>query len=95
MNVASELGLGPTRILTKLSDGTTRLTVTPPAFLGRPSTHIVLTEEQVDRYHIWQTTGMLIQEAFPELSLDQREIILTGLGEEDFKEIFKDEEDEE
>lgn len=49
-----------------------------------------VTEEQIDNYLI---KGMLIQEAFPNLTPDQREFIMTGITDEEWNETFKDDED--
>lgn len=37
--------------------------------------------------------GMLSQKAFPKLNVDQREFIMTGLTQEDWKDILPDQED--
>ena len=42
-------------------------------------------------YALWQK-GVSIQKAFPELTPDQREILLTGLHPECWEDIFKEEE---
>jgi hypothetical protein len=96
MSVLSKLGLGPKRVVTKNDDGTFTMAVFPPPWAGYEpgfSNSIILTEAQVNKYHEWNTSGLLIQEAFPELTDSQREIILSGLGDKEFEELAKDDED--
>jgi hypothetical protein len=50
-----------------------------------------ITEEQMSN---WQN-GMLIQEAFPHLSPGDREFILTGSTNEEWDDLFSDDEDPE
>jgi hypothetical protein len=59
--------------------------VTPPVMLGYPARTIHLTEDQHERYRKWITsTGMLIQEALPDLSPSMRECLMTGLSDDSF-----------
>ena len=39
----------------------------------------------------WMSNGMLIQDAMPDLTLEQREFLISGLTPEEFKELYKDE----
>ena len=48
--------------------------------------HLPITQDMLDR---WEQ-GELIQDAFPHLSIEDREFIKTGLTAEDWKELFKD-----
>lgn len=48
-----------------------------------------ITEDQIDLYN----AGELIQRAFPNLSDDQREFILTGITADEWDEVFPEEED--
>lgn len=48
-----------------------------------------ITEEQIKKFK----DGALIQNAFPNLTADEREFLLTGYTPEDWKEMFPDEED--
>jgi hypothetical protein len=51
-----------------------------------------ITQEQIDA---WKS-GVLIQNAFPQLSASAKEFILTGMTDEEWDELFGDEpEDEE
>jgi hypothetical protein len=96
MNVADKLGLGPKRVLSRNEDGTFTLKVSPPAWAGFDpdySSSIVLTEDQVKRFCEWQDTGILIQNAFPELTASQREIILSGIEDKDFQKLAPEDED--
>lgn len=43
-----------------------------------------ITQQQIDNY----TNGMHIHKAFPNLSADQREFILTGCTKEEWDEMF-------
>ncbi len=49
-----------------------------------------ITQVQLDA---WEN-GMLAQRAFPQLTPDQREFIITGMTREEFDELFKDEDEE-
>lgn len=43
-----------------------------------------VTQEQIDRYN----NGVLLQNAFPDLTSEQREFIKTGVTPEEWKEVF-------
>ena len=79
------MGLGPKYVETKVPEGW-KVEVTPPDWVGLPGSYIMLTENQYQRYRAWRDTGVLIQEALPELSPSQREVLMTGLGDEEFHE---------
>jgi hypothetical protein len=73
------LGMGPARTEEKLPSGNFLVTVTPPAWTGIPrGKSIELSANQYLRYLSWRKTGVLIQNALPELSPSQREILMTG-----------------
>lgn len=58
-------------------------------------TGIVRTKEfpiTEDQYLAWQS-GILIQEAMPNLSLEDREFIITGITKEEWDEHFPEEEE--
>jgi hypothetical protein len=81
-DIIDMLGMGPKRELTDNGDGTFTLTVTVPNWaLNKPgtSTTIILTSEQADKFNEWKSGTRLIQDVFPELTQDQREIIVTGV----------------
>ncbi len=48
---------------------------------------VILTEDQYQRYKAWLVNGSLIQDALPDLGRDQREILMTGIGPEDFSKL--------
>jgi hypothetical protein len=50
-----------------------------------------ITEEQLFRYN----SGELIQVAFPNLTADEREFIMTGIVQNEWDEIFPEEEETE
>lgn len=81
-------GFGPTRSVRQLGDKYV-VSVTPPAFLGLPTQDLVLTADQYRRYEEWRA-GRLIQEALPELSASQRELLMTGLTDTDFNKYAGD-----
>lgn len=53
---------------------------------------IILSEDQYLRFKGWVNGSKTIQEAFPDLSADQREILLTGIGPKQWDEMFKEDE---
>lgn len=46
-----------------------------------------ITQEQLDAWR----SGMLIQQAFPHLSAGDREFILTGISDDEWDELFGEE----
>ena len=68
----------PQRKEEKLDDGTWKVTVTPPSFLGLSGKSVELTENQYHRYRRWRIGGELIQDVLPELSTLEREILING-----------------
>lgn len=91
MSIADKLGFGPSRRITQLPDGRYIIHVRPPAMIGDlPEQQVPLTEEQYEGYKRWRDTGALIQDCLPDLSPSQREMLMTGLGDEEFHEICKD-----
>jgi len=83
----------PKRELTREGDGW-RLTVTPGMTGICDPSYLHLTEDQKIRFDEWCKGDLLIQEAFPDLDNSQREIILSGIGPEDWDRLFKEPEDE-
>lgn len=57
------------------------------------SGQVVLTHDQYLRFKAWQTGPKMIQDALPDLSADDREILMTGIGPEQWDRMFKTEED--
>lgn len=89
MRLADRMGFGPTRTAVVVDDGWI-VTVTPPAATGLKGNSIRLTNDQYERYMAWFDVGtILIHHALPELTNAQREILMTGMNDEDFKEATK------
>ena len=59
--------------------------VQAPAFMGTPEVAVELTEDQFFRYRKWRNGSLMIQDALPELSVDEREKLMTGLDDANFK----------
>lgn len=74
------MGLGPTRSVEEIDDNLYRVTVTPPAWSGyKKGKSIDLTLNQFERYKEWMLNNVdMIQDVFPELTAEQREILLNG-----------------
>jgi hypothetical protein len=68
--------------------------VTPPDFMHLPEQTLTLTTNQYGRYCEWLAHGSLIQYALPELTPSEREILLSGIGDDDFHRIAGGEDDE-
>lgn len=85
MKPIDRLGFGPTRVVCEDGEGGYIVMVTPPKLLGpRPTMHVPLTKDQYQRYLKWAKGPLLIQQALPELDNATREMLLTGLSNEDF-----------
>src|ERR1700680_4847351 len=69
------------------------VTVTPPEFMALPSQSVCLTPDQYERYKQWRNGLLLIQDAFPELSDSDKEILMSGIGPKEWDEMWVDEED--
>jgi hypothetical protein len=75
-----QLRLGPTRSVEEVDDNLYVVTVTPPEWTGiTEGKSIELTRNQFERYREWLVNSEPIQNVFPDLTADQREILLTGL----------------
>lgn len=92
MKPVDQLGFGPKREVKQLDNDQWELSVTPPAFLKLPTQKLILNKNQYLGYLAWQNDGQLIQNALPDLTPSQREIILTGLGDDDFHRFAGDDE---
>jgi len=64
------------------------ISIQPPKFLNLPEQKLRLTTEQYRRYCHWLAKGGLIQEVFPEIDPEHREIMQSGIGPEDWKRIM-------
>lgn len=88
------LGFGPKYEVSTAGDGYL-VKVTPPAFMGGKTVEVPLTAQQYLGYIAWKDKGQLIQDALPDLSPSQREMLLTGLDDEAFKAACGSDEDDE
>lgn len=52
----------------------------------RHTLDLPITEEQIAKYH----NGAMVQDAFPNLTADQREFIISGTTAEEWNNLFKD-----
>ena len=79
MSVADKLGLGPVRRVQVMA-GFVRIEITPPGWaVANPQTKTVrLTPEQYIRYERWQAGAGYIQSLLPDLTDDEREILMNG-----------------
>jgi len=69
--------------------------ITPPSFVKQKApVEVHLTDEQYQRYLQWRDRKVLIQDALPDLSKEQREMLMTGLSLDSQKRMFTPEEDE-
>lgn len=96
MSVADKMGLGPKRVVEDLPNGNHKITVTPPSWSTFQGGHsIEMTPEQYQSYLKWRSGTGLIQDHMPWLSDDEREVLMTGIGPEEWDEKFKDDETDE
>lgn len=72
------------------NDGTAKFTVQSPS--GRRTTFE--GEATILQFGAW-CNGVNIQQAFPTLSADHRELLMTGIGPEEWAQIFPDDEEDE
>lgn len=94
MKPIDRLGFGPTRNVVDDGEGGYILMVTPPKLLGpKPTVHVHLSADQYRRYLKWMDNGELIQNALFDLPADQREMIITGLCDEDFQNAVRSDEE--
>lgn len=95
MSVADRMGFGPKRETTPNADGTYTITVTPPAFSGSTTTHNVkLSDDQYPRYVKWLHGEGMIQDLLGDLSPLDRELLMSGLSDDDFEAFSEDDEPE-
>lgn len=87
-------GMAPVRTVTGNDETDTFLvTVQPPAFTGLPASSVELTRDQYIRYVKWRAGGVLIQDVLYDLDVDQLEILISGIGKEDFARLAADDEE--
>lgn len=81
----------PQRHVKQLMDGHFLVTVTPPEFMGCQATAVVLNGEQFKKYLHWRDTEKshrTIQEYLPELNPDEQEILISGIGPDDWDRLM-------
>jgi hypothetical protein len=77
---------GPTRSARQVQGGWL-ITVTPPKWSTFKPTSIMLNDAQKARYDKWLRTGCMIQDALPDLSPEQREVLISGISPEEWDRI--------
>lgn len=87
MKPVDMLGFGPTRTAVKNPAGGYNVTVTPPEIVQMQGHTLHLTDDQYIRYQAWNEGGGLIQDVLPDLTGAQREILMTGMGDDDFQRL--------
>lgn len=92
MQLADRFGFGPKREFEMLPNGNWKVTVTPPSWSGFSASSLELTPDQYRRVGLWNR-GALIQDALPDLTAAQREILKTGIGPAEWDAAFKEEEE--
>lgn len=81
---------GPSRKFIVTDDGNYLWTITPPAWSGFGPSTITLTHDQHERAINWITGKILIQDALPELSSEQREMLLSGISPREWEDTVTD-----
>ena len=84
--------LGPQRTSVRAADGIWTVTVTPPPWTTFAASTVRLTPDQHARYLTWLAGDALIQDALPDLSDAEREILITGIDDEQFSAAFGEDE---
>ncbi len=81
MKPIDRLGLGPSYHIEEKPNGTKEVFVKPPEFFipNAEEKSVTLTSEQYQRFLQWRNTRVLIQDALPDLTPCQREVLMTGL----------------
>jgi hypothetical protein len=83
MSIADKLGFGPKRDELPTTDGGALIMVAPHPFSGVTIKQTVpLDADQYRRYRQWRAGGVLLQDALTDLSPSQREILMSGIGED-------------
>jgi hypothetical protein len=95
--IMAALGIQPTRTVSNpLPDGSVMVTVQAPARMNLKPQSVRLSADQYINYQRWLRKEDLIQNLLPGLSAADREILQTGIGPQDWDNMFKDDiEDEE
>jgi len=93
-SLADKMGLGPTREAEYRGGGIYKITVTPPAFMKLPGSTVTLDSNQYSRFLKWAKGDQLIQDILPDLTKAEREILMSGINDEKFHELFDDDEED-
>ena|SRR5215467_4629439 len=88
-------GMQPSRRVIETTGTHVTVGVTPPEFMRLREQQLTLTTDQYARYLEWLGGGVLIQDILPDLTVDQREVLLSGIGSDDFDALVGDDEDDE
>ena len=73
-----------------------RIHVTAPPVFGGKTHTIDLDTDQYERFCMWRDQkGLLIQNMLPDLTISQRELIMTGMDDETYEEIIGSKRDDE
>ncbi len=81
------------RVIQTTTDGHVTIGVQPPPFMKLPEQQVTLTADQYQRYGRWLAGKVLIQNALPDLTRAEREILMSGIGDADFHRLA-DEDDQ-
>jgi hypothetical protein len=84
----------PTRQARQLPSGDWLVKITPPEWSGFHESSIVLDADQFHRFKQWLDGHALIQEALPDLSPSEREVLMTGIGGYEWDKEFSNDDDE-
>ena len=68
-------------------DGNTLIVI--PVMPGLAVKRIEMNKDEIVAFHNWIRGGLLIQEAFPNWSAGKREILISGMNDEEFDLMFK------
>jgi hypothetical protein len=89
-NVITDEDMEPTRRVERSPSGYV-VYVQPPLWMELPEVSVFLTPEQYERYMKWLINSQdMIQNLLPDLSDDEREMLISGIGSEDFQRITRD-----
>jgi hypothetical protein len=88
------VGLKPRYNIRHVGHDLFEIDVTAPEVFGGATTIVQLTLDQAARFADWDCKKIpLIQEALPDVSADEREILLTGMTPEVWNQFTSDDDD--
>jgi len=83
----------PSRKHEHITDDIWKVTVTPPKISGfKGSSSVYLSDRQYRAYLRWLDGHWQIQEALPELTASEREILMSGISPQEWDKFTKGEE---